>query len=398
MPGPVPPALLREFWTPGRALPIRPESESGAGILMRPGIVGTPADLPGGIRVAGPGVVQVTFDPEATLYRITAETYVPPTRPLHTRSPVPHRWIPPALKMFLLRRSLRDPLRREAFPRWPAESFVEDVRTAIRDAALEAGILQDPKPLWPEGRTFAASLSHDIDSAEAYRRGWWRPLADLEESYGLRSSWHACTEHLSVAMPALEELARRGHEIAWHGPTHDYRIAWTAPEEIRREAGAFKAALGELAPRGFRSPNFLRTPNLMAGLEGSLGYDSSARDTAAELFSRHPRQGCGTVFPFFRGTLVELPITIPDDLSIRCVRPDEADAIAEIQLSKLAWIRARNGFALSLTHPEKWISLTKGSFDAYRKLVEAIAHEPQAWTPLPRDVEAWWRTRHGVPG
>jgi hypothetical protein len=392
------PALLREFWTPGRPLPLRPDIGPGTGLLFRAGVIGMPGDLPAGVAVAGPGIGRIAFDPEATLARVTAEAYVPPARPLHSRSPVPHRWIPPALKMALLRRALRVPLRRAAFPAWPADGFVEDVRAAIRDAALEAGILRDPAPLWPDGRAWAACLSHDIDSAEAYRRDWWRPFADLEEAHGLRSSWHACTEHLPAARPALLELHRRGHEIAWHGPAHDYRIAWTPPDRIAAAARAFRDLLPDADPRGFRSPNFLRTPALWEGLTGAMGYDSSARDTAAELFARHPRQGCGTVFPFFRGSLLELPITIPDDLSIRCVRPDDAEAIAEIQIGKLAWIRARSGMALALSHPEAWISLTPGSFGAYRKLVAAIAADRTAWTPLPRAVEAWWRARHGVPG
>ncbi len=398
MSGTIHPALLREFFTPGAPLPLRTANASAEpGIEFLPGIIGGPEDLPRAITTPAPGVVRIAFDPEATIHRITSEAYVPASRPWHSRSPIPHRWIPPALKMLLLRRSLRAPLGRDTFPRWPADGFVEDLRTALRDAASAAGLLRDPAPLWPEGKAFAACLSHDIDSPEAYRREWWRPFADLEEAHGLRSSWHACTEHLPVARPALDELARRGHEIAWHGPTHDYRIAWTPPDEIAASARTFlEGAPGN--PRGFRSPNFLRTDNLWAGLAPVLGYDSSARDTAAELFSAHPRQGCGTIFPFFRGTLVELPITIPDDLSIRCLRPDDANALAEVQLAKLAWIRARNGFALSLTHPEDWISLTPGSFGAYRNLVEAVARDGAAWTPLPRDVETWWRRRHsGTP-
>jgi len=100
------------------------------------------------------------------------------------------------------------------------------------------------------------------------------------------------------------------------------------------------------------------------------------------------------VFPFFRGDLLEMPITIPDSLTIRCLAGDDADSISAVQAAKMGWIKSVGGLALAITHPERWISMRPAPFTAYRRLVEAISGDAEAWKALPRDIESWWRKRH----
>jgi peptidoglycan/xylan/chitin deacetylase (PgdA/CDA1 family) len=232
-----------------------------------------------------------------------------------------------------------------------------------------------------------------VDSEEAWEKGYWREFADIEEANGLRSSWHVCSIHVPRWGHCLEELARRGHEIAWHGPRHDYRIAFMAPESLAATLAGNRSLFERFGMRGFRSPNYLRTAQLYEGLAGTFGYDSSTMDTAAEPLSPLQRTGCCTVFPFFRGDLLVLPLTVPDGLTIRCLTGDDAGAIHAVQSAKLEWIKSLGGLAFAITHPEEWISMRPGSLGAYRKLVERIAADPLAWKVLPRDIEAWWRRR-----
>lgn len=393
------PGLVRGFHDPAHPLDLRPLKDGpvGPGVYFRPGVLATPGTVETPLERIGGGAVLLPWDPEATVERLVTEAYAPARRPWHSRLPVASSSVPVGLRRVLLRLSVGRRLEAAGFPRWPAEPLVESVRARVLEAAKAAGLVPDAAPAWPGGCKWAAVLSHDFDSLDAFEHQRWRALAEIEESHGLRSSWHVCTEHLSAALPALEALAERGHEIGWHGPRHDYRFAYLPPERIRTEAAAAVLSLAAFGPRGFRSPNFLRTPGLMSGLSGVFGYDSSARDTAAELFSGPGRRGCCTVFPFMRNGLVELPITIPDDLSVRCLDGDDAERISAVQSAKLEWIRSVGGMAMALTHPEAWISLTPGSLLAYRRLVEAISEDPEAWKTLPRDVEAWWRKRSG-PG
>jgi hypothetical protein len=390
----IPPSLVRGFFSPGHPVELRHWTGRAdrPGIYVDAGVFAAPDRLAGALTRAGGGVVRIAFDPEATVARLVTEAGAPGRRPVHSRLPLRASWIPALVREALLRLSVGPRLTRPGFPRWPAEPLVEDIRALVREAASAAGSAPADEPLWPDGTRYAAALSHDCDGGDVFRHDRWKALAEIEEAHGLRSSWHLCSVNIAEAIPALEALAGRGHEIAWHGPRHDYRFAYHSRERIRREAARAVLDLGAFGIRGFRSPNFIRTPALFGGLDGVLGYDSSVRDTAAELFGPG-RQGCCTVFPFFHGSLVELPITIPDDLSIRCLHGDVAEAIIRSQLGKLDWIRSVGGMALVLTHPEPWISLMPGSLKAYRLFVERIANDPDAWRPLPRDIEAWWRER-----
>ncbi|MEK7765913.1 MAG: hypothetical protein AAB368_06710 [bacterium] len=359
------PTLLREFYTPGAPLP------AAAWEGLHP-------------------------DPEAEIEALVLERRFPRRRPWHAYVPFESRWVPSRLRAALLRRRVRWGLaEREAFPRWPAEPVVEELRARVWAAARKAGLARNPAPFWPDGKRWAVALSHDLDSPEIYRRGWWKPFAELEERLGLRSSWHFCLNHLPEAAPVLDELARRGHEIAWHGFRHDYRIAYLREDRLRERIAAHVATFARWQIQGFRSPFYLRTAALSRGLSPALRYDSSARDTGTEFLSPHRREGCCTVFPFFREGLVELPLTIPEDLALTCLAGDDAGAITAAQRDKAARVREAGGVALVLTHPLRWISLRPGAFAAYRAFAESVARDPGAWRALPRDVAAWWRTRHG---
>ncbi len=390
------PALLRAFYTPASPLSFQVWNghPDGPGIYTEPREPASFADLAKGVVELEAGVTRFSFDPERVIARLASEAHFPRRRPLHSYLPFESAWIPERLREMLLRLSVRRRLGTSlTFPRWPVEPCVEELRALVWNAAQRAGVAGTPEPFWPEGKTYAAVLSHDLDAPEVYRQGYWKQFAELEEAHGLRSSWHFCSEHIQVAGPVLEELARRGHEIAWQGVRHDYRIAYLPPAWLKTLIEEHQALLTRFAVQGFRSPFYLRPSQLYQGLTGAFRYDSSARDTAPEFFSPYRREGCCTVFPFFREDVVELPISIPEDHYISCLVGDHEEEISRIQLAKLEWIRNVGGLAVVLTHPVKWISLKPGAFRAYRKLVEHLAKDSSACMLLARDAAAWWRKR-----
>lgn len=365
----------------------------GPGLYFKDYVLEDPADLSGLSVEPAEGIVILPFNPERTVARLVTEEYAKAGPGVLSRLPVAARWIPGRLKEPLLKFFLAKRLKTRGFPRWPIEPSVEDIRSLVAEAAKRAGVFPGAAPFWPGGKRYAVVLSHDMDSARSAREGYWKAFAELEEAHGLRSSWHFCTEHFRKARPVMEELARRGHEIAWHGHRHDLSLgrlpAARFAENLRANSSFFK----EFGVRGFRSPNFIRNSALFSAMEGTLSYDSSARDTAAELFSSRVRDGCCTVFPFMRGGVLEIPVTIPDDISVRCVTRDDEEEIFSLQLAKIEWIRERGGVAVSLTHPERWISMRAPSFNAYRRLVEFVSRDLGAWNALARDLAARWRER-----
>ena len=184
------PSLVRGFWSPARPVELRPWTgkPEGPGVYFVPGVTGTPAAVARGFTVPADGCALIAYDPELTAGRLVAEEYAPATRPWHSRLPLPSSAVPVPVRLALLRLSVGPRLRSPGFPRWPAEPLLEEIRTAVRDAAAAPGAR--PEPLWPDGRGWAAALSHDFDSVDAFRSGRWKELAGIEESHGLRSSWH----------------------------------------------------------------------------------------------------------------------------------------------------------------------------------------------------------------
>lgn len=370
--------LLRAFHSPGAPValspsapdPVPPFPALARGRSSAP--AGWPADL--------------VSDPEALAVSLVTEQYLPQTRPWVTRFPGESNFIPEAVRRAVLRYRIGARMSdAAAFPRWPIEPAVEELRRSVRARYRPA-----TEPFWPDGKRYAAVFTHDLDSARVYRERLWEELAAIEEEYGVRSSWHFCSSHLPGAGPALEELGARGHEIAWHGPSHRLGLPFAGPEAIRRTIDRSRPHLERFGVAGFRSPMNFRTDGLYRGLAGSFTYDSSPHDTAPEPFISAARAGCCTVFPFLRHGVVVLPITMPEDHHLP--GGDSGD-IQRVQTAKLDWIGEVGGLALTLTHPLKWLSLRPGAVASYRALVERIARDPDACILRAREAAEWWLAR-----
>jgi hypothetical protein len=134
---------------------------------------------------------------------------------------------------------------------------------------------------------------------------------------------------------------------------------------------------------GFRSPATQRDWTVISGLP--FQYDSSSPDS--DPFEPQGG-GCCSWLPFFNGSVVELPITMPQDhtlfviLRARDGRP---------WIDKAEHIRARGGMALLITHPD-YVEAGPVVL-AYEQLLGHFASDPGVWRALPREVAAWWRRR-----
>jgi hypothetical protein len=103
------------------------------------------------------------------------------------------------------------------------------------------------------------------------------------------------------------------------------------------------------------------------------------------------RGGCCTVFPFFVGDIVELPVTATQDYSLFHVLGDYSTRLWKEQISI---IRAKHGLMSFIVHPD-YIILEKAR-SVYRKLLLHLSElraEGETWIALPKDVAAWWRMR-----
>jgi hypothetical protein len=105
-----------------------------------------------------------------------------------------------------------------------------------------------------------------------------------------------------------------------------------------------------------------------------------------------PNNGCATARPFWIGSILEIPLTLPRDGSLRFLglAPDEIlncwTELAEI-------ISRSRGVVVILTHGEERFSGNRPMHDAYRKFIHKIADSRNYYWTTARDLQARWSAR-----
>lgn len=334
------------------------------------------------------GTVVLPFDPEETMGALRTEQYLQivdgqgvASRRRLIETYYRLRPMIPRGAQIAARRLYARMRRGPAFPRWPVETALFDLLDAVHGLAAE--VAGEPVPWiapWPDGRAWSLVLTHDVETADGYRR--IAPMRAMEDELGYRSSWNFVPRRYQVAQEMVDDLVASGCEVGLHGLYHDGRDLASAAVLAER-----LPAMHEYARRwgavGFRSPATQRAPELMATL--GFEYDSSYPDT--DPYEPQPG-GCCSWWPYEIGPVMELPITMPQDHTLFVIL---GQADGSVWLDKAARLRDAGGMALLLTHPD-YLRDT-ASRAPYRALLEAHADDPTVWRALPREVAAWWRDR-----
>jgi hypothetical protein len=266
------------------------------------------------------------------------------------------------------------------FPAWPIEDSLHDfyawLFTTVADLAGE------PVPfigLWPDGRSWALVLTHDVETDVGY--GDMDLLRAPERARGYRSSWNFVGARYQVDDEKVRSLQGDGCEAGVHGLVHDgkdlsARFLDERLPKMWEHARRWNAV-------GFRSPATHRGWDLMPRL--GFDYDSSYSDT--DPYEPQPG-GCCTFLPYFNRDTVELPITLAQDHTLFTIlqHPD-----GDLWLRKARHIRDRGGMVLVLTHPD--YARDQRLAQGYEALLDAFAGDDTVWHALPKEVAAWWRRR-----
>lgn len=245
---------------------------------------------------------------------------------------------------------------------------------------------------WPPGKRFALVLLHDVETARGQER--CRQLMDLEEALGVRSSLNVIPERYALDAGLRREIVARGFELGVHGLHHDGRL-FQSRAIFRERAAGINAYLREWRSVGFCSP--ASHHNLEWTHDLDILHDSSTFDT--DPFEPQP-DGCETIYPFVvvdperRRGYVELPYTLPQDFTLFVLLRERTN---QIWRRKLAWIAARGGMALLITHPDYMgIGRARPGFEEYPVTLyeDFLRHAlqeygSQCWQALPRDVASW---------
>jgi peptidoglycan/xylan/chitin deacetylase (PgdA/CDA1 family) len=287
-------------------------------------------------------------------------------------------------------RSLRLAVRRlyskrqatHSFRAWPVEPILVD-RLHDRFRETLATTQDDRVPFinfWPGRKRFAFILTHDVEGPRGVEN--IPRLLELEQTHGLVSSWNFVAQGYAIPADMFRALRAVGCEVGLHGLTHD--------GSLFRDRGEFKRQLPEIhrymadwGVVGFRSPATHRNPDWMPEL-GCL-YDSSFPDT--DPFEPQPG-GCCSIWPYFLGDLVELPITMVQDHTLFEILRERS---IQLWLRKADWLIENHGLVNVLVHPDYMLS--EDRLQLYDELLGELVARPGGWHALPRDVAVWWRER-----
>jgi peptidoglycan/xylan/chitin deacetylase (PgdA/CDA1 family) len=243
------------------------------------------------------------------------------------------------------------------FPGWPLD-LTTDLLSDL--AAVPRPDLGDRTPVL---------ITHDIDSPEGLRS-----LVDaflpIEERAGARSTNYIVPCAWTPDEGAIGDLRRRGHEVGVHGFDHSNRTPFVDDNERGRRLDGPRGFVERHAAAGYRAPSLLRTRALLRGLASRYQYDSSI-PTSGGLFPV-ANNGCATARPFHVEGILEIPLSLPRDGSLRFLGHTPGQ-ILEMWIACSEAIARSGGVVVLLTHCEARFSGNTPMLDAYRRYLDYIA-------------------------
>jgi len=272
------------------------------------------------------------------------------------------------------------------FPAWPIDSTVEDFINWLFVIALDvSGEKEIPFIwFWPKGYTACAVMTHDVETGEG--QDFCQAMLEMEREYGVKSAFELVPEvRYVVSERIMNAIREAGSEVCIHGLNHDGRL-FSCEEIFRERAVAINQYAQKWGAKGFRSPVMYRNQVWYDAFKFS--YDMSVPNVA---HLDPQRGGCCTIFPFFIGEILELPLTTIQDYALynflRC------DPLA-MWARQMESIVAKHGLVSFIVHPDYTMGRKKTSL--YRQLLgllRKMADQKNVWLALPGEVDKWWRER-----
>ena len=272
------------------------------------------------------------------------------------------------------------------FPSWPVDRTVENILEQLLLLAMKSRNL-DRLPFiwfWPDGNRSCAMLTHDVETRAGL--DFCPQLMDLNDSFGIKSSFQLVPEErYSFSRRFLDNMRERGFEVNVHDLNHDGHLFAERAEFLRR-AERIKRYAQEYGALGFRSAVLYRNADWCDALDFS--YDMSMPNVA---HLDPQRGGCCTVFPFFIGRTLELPVTTTQDYSLFYILKDYSIRLWKQQI---ALIGAKHGLISFIVHPDYVIeSAAQRVYVELLDYLSGLRARREICIALPGEIAAWWKLR-----
>jgi len=178
---------------------------------------------------------------------------------------------------------------------------------------------------------------------------------------------------------------RARFEVNVHDLNHDGNL-FKDYEEFGRRAAEIEKYRKIFSSRGFRTGVLYRNIDWFNLLH--FEYDMSVPNVG-HLDPQHG--GCCTTFPYFVGNLLEIPVTMTQDYTLFNILHQYSLDLWERQIVAGPQEARCDEFII---HPDYIIN--QHEQNVYRSLLGRLAElrsNAGIWTPLPGDVNSWWRQR-----
>lgn len=252
---------------------------------------------------------------------------------------------------------------------------------------------------WPLGKRAVFVSLHDVDTGGFLRRKERDTLFRVEEKHGIKATWFSPTAILKTGK-AVEFLLQAGHEVGWHGHSHDHRLPFSpfADERVQILKNSFLAR-GEGFPLGMRTPRLLKSNHLFEVLE---------RDCPALCYDTSFLQGIVPYYLWVNGRqsrILEIPTTVPTDIKLYnevhgLPRMRRAQAILDAQIARTRKLIDVGALISIVTHPEKTLTERPELLEVYDRYLSFIRSRSDIWFATAGELYRYWtRARSpGVPG
>lgn len=272
------------------------------------------------------------------------------------------------------------------FPHWPVDWTVESIQEQLLMLSMRSRNLTRTPFIWfwPNGALSCTAITHDVETAA----GWdfCSELMDLDDSFGIKSAFQVVPEErYPVPQSRLDLMKERGFELNVHDLNHDGNLLMDRDEFLRRARGINEYGK-KFGAQGFRAAVLYRNIDWYDALD--FDYDMSIPNVA---HLDPQRGGCCTVFPFFNGNMIELPVTMAQDYSLFHILNDYSIDLWKMQISL---ITEKHGLMQMIVHPD--YILGPAEQRVYADLLgylAALRDRGETWIALPAEVAAWWRLR-----
>ncbi|MCZ4291270.1 polysaccharide deacetylase family protein [Hoeflea alexandrii] len=259
---------------------------------------------------------------------------------------------------------------------------------------------------WPGGKRVAVMLTFDFDADTLWLsrdpENALRPGTLSQGQYGAKVGVPKILETLKAAgVPATffvpgwtaetypdrtDAILKDGHEIGHHGYLHE----WIDPREPEKEEEAFVRGLEALRakgiePRGFRSPAWETSPNMISLLaKYGLHYDSSLMDTVHPYL--HSTTGRSVVEIPVHWSLDDAPFTMFSTRTPRTIMTNSH--LLEIWQAEFEEIREWGGVFNLTMHPQ--FTGRPSRIRLLREMIEWLQQFPDVWFARGHEVcDAW---------